>query len=335
MAPFAWILLTLYNLVQSYGLAIILFTLVTKLLLFFFSFKGKRGIMMQQRLAPKQQALQKKYKDDKAKYQQALTKLYQDEGISPMGGCLWSLLPFPILIALYGVVQQPLSHLMQLSGDAISKLPGILQGIGVQGITESSSQLDMAQKVFENFDKVKDGLMQSGVDVANMIPVNFSFLGLDLSKVPNLPWNGGFSWLILIPLLAGAAAFLTSWASMKFAGNNNPAGSKGMMFISPIMSLVFGFMLPAAMGLYWMSQSLFTIIQEYVLVKHFTKVLDAEDARKAELEARRKAAEDAQKEEDRKRRAERIAAQGEKKKPKKYRVSSQPKSKEQQSGGEE
>lgn len=308
----------MYNLTKNYGVSIILFTLITKIILFFFAFKGKRGMMQQQRLIPKQKELEKQYKDDKQKYQLALNKLYQDEGVSPMGGCLWTLLPFPIMIALYSVVQQPLTNLMKLPGDAVGKVAEFL------GKAANSSQIDIAQEVFNKFDSVRTFLVDQGYNVSGMIPINFSFFGLDLSKVPSLPWNG-LSWLIFIPLVSAAAAYLTSWVSQKFSGQKQASGMKGMMLLSPVLSLVFGFTLPAAMGIYWISQSLFTIPQEYFLTKYYKKKFDAEDARKAELEARRKAAEELQKEEDRKRRAERIAEAQANKRPKKYHVAQAPK----------
>ena len=120
--PFAWILRMLYLLVQNYGIALILFSLVIKFILLPLNMKSKRSMMKTSRLTPKLKALEQKYGDDKLKYQQEVSKLYKEEKISPMGGCLWSLIPLIIMIGLYYVVRQPMTYLMNLSTDEINSI---------------------------------------------------------------------------------------------------------------------------------------------------------------------------------------------------------------------
>ena len=107
---------------QNYGIALILFSLVIKVILLPLNMKSKRSMMKTSRLTPRLKALEQKYGDDKLKYQQEVSKLYKEEKISPMGGCLWSLIPLIIMIGLYYVVRQPMTYLMNLSSDEINSI---------------------------------------------------------------------------------------------------------------------------------------------------------------------------------------------------------------------
>ena len=327
--PFAWLLLTLYNFTNSYGLALILFAIITKVLLLYFSARGKKGMMQQQRLQPKQAKLQAQYKDDKQKYQEALNKLYQDEEVSPMSGCLWSLLPFPIMIALYSVIRLPLVNLMKLTTEQIDavglKVNELLAASGqaVVNLQGAYSELELAQQVHNFFPQIQQ---QLGDSASGLIDINFKFLGINLAEIPPWPWDR-LSWLILIPILSAGSAYLMSFISQKVSKQPAPQGSaRTMLLLSPLLSLWFGFIMPAGMGVYWITNNILGIAQDFVLTRHYTKILDADDARKAELETRRKTAEEEQRRIDREARAERLAAKGDKK-SKVYRVQNQPKKK--------
>ena len=312
--PIALLLRSLYQLTSNYGVSIILFAVVAKLALLWFAYKGKRGMLQQQRLAPKVQELQKKFGKDKQKLQQEQAKLYQAEGVSMFGGCIWMFIPFPIIIALYGAVRQPLTYIMQLSKEAVEKISEVLE---IEAGAGFYNELTVANMLGDPVSLAK----AQGVVSEALHPVNFNFLGVNLAEVPNFT-----SLIVLIPLISAGASFLSSWLTQKFSGRPPAAGNSMMMMylLGPGISLWIGFTLPAALGIYWIAQSVFQIPQEYFLTKHFNKVLDAEDAQKAEREERRKAAEAAQKEEDRQRRAERIAAQNQKHKPKRYKLQNKP-----------
>lgn len=96
-----YLLWFLYTVFKNYGIAIILFTIIVKALMFPFSIKSQKSMAAQSRLASKQQELQKKYAKDQMKYNEELQKLYEKEGVNPGGGCLTTLLPFPIMLGIY------------------------------------------------------------------------------------------------------------------------------------------------------------------------------------------------------------------------------------------
>jgi YidC/Oxa1 family membrane protein insertase len=138
--PIAFLLRGLYGFVHNYGVAILLFAVAAKLVLLFFSFKGKRGMLQQQRLQPKIAELQKKYGKDKQKMQQEQANLYQKEGVSMFGGCIWALIPFPLIIALYGAVRQPLTYIMQIPPSDVTVISETL----LAPVTSAQTLLDAA-----------------------------------------------------------------------------------------------------------------------------------------------------------------------------------------------
>mgnify|MGYP000889324292 CR=1 FL=1 len=287
LKPFAWLLLTLYNLVNNYGLALILFSLVVKIVLLYFSAKSKKGMMKTTRLQPKKKEIEKKHAGNKAKLNEELMKLYKENDVKPMSGCLWSLIPFPILIGLYSVIRLPLTHLMGLNQAQIDKVASVLADLGYEASSGAYAQITMAQQVFDNFEKVK-------AVVPEVIKLDFSFLGLNLAQTPSIKFitdpSVPFSWqtfgLFLIPLVSAFFAWLSSKVAMKTGGTVQQENTAGMMLMGPIMSLWIGFIMPAGLGIYWIANSVFAIIQDLILGSYFKKKLDAEDAVRLERQRR-------------------------------------------------
>lgn len=321
--PFSWLLAKLYEVTHSYALAIILFALITKIVLLYFSGKGKLSTLRQQRIQPKLQALQKQYATDKEKLNAETMKLYQAENVSPMGGCLWMLLPFPVLIMLFSVVRQPLTYLMKFQGTANEITDFLVNLFDANGIiypvlsaNDAYPQLKLAQVVHENF-----ALIQSATE-NTLRDIDFTSFGINLTLIPSLPWNG-FSWLCLIPIISAGTAYLQFYMSNKMSKMPQNKQTAYMALMGPAFSLWFGFTMPAIMSIYWIANNLFGMLQDVYLTKKYTKVIEKEEAHKNELEARRKEAEALQKEEDRQRRAERMEQKN--KNAKKYKMTKKPK----------
>ena len=295
--PFAWLVRLFYNLTNSYGVALILFTLVIKLIMLPFQMKSKKSMMRMSRVSGQMQELQKRYAKNQAKLQEEMQKLYEEEGVNPMSGCLWSFLPFPILIALYSIIRQPITHFMMLPESAVETLIQTATNAGVN--MANIVQLDKAGAAI-----VKNGVTQlSAYGQINLVKavqemglstpdgwfnVNYKFLGLDLTATP---WeyvkNFTFTWavigVILIPILAGLSQFVFSKLTMKTQPQADAAGGasmKSMMYMMPLMSVYIAFIMPAALGVYWIAQSVFSLIQEAILNKTFSaKLSEEEEAR--------------------------------------------------------
>lgn len=296
--PFAWLVRLFYNLTNSYGVALILFTLVIKLIMLSFQMKSKKSMMRMSRVSGQMQELQKRYAKNQAKLQEEMQKLYEEEGVNPMSGCLWSLIPFPILIALYSIIRQPITHFMMLSKDVLQT---VVQSAADAGV--NLTNIVMMDKA-TGTPVLKDGLYQlASYGQINLVKavqemglstpegwfdMNYNFLGLDLTATP---WeyvkNFTFTWavigVILIPILAGLSQFVFSKLTMKTQPQADAAGGasmKSMMYMMPLMSVYIAFIMPAALGVYWIAQSVFSLIQEAILNKTFSaKLSEEEEAR--------------------------------------------------------
>ena len=296
--PFAWLVRLFYNLTNSYGVALILFTLVIKLIMLPFQMKSKKSMMRMSRVSGQMQDLQKRYAKNQAKLQEEMQKLYEEEGVNPMSGCLWSLIPFPILIALYSIIRQPITHFMMLSKDVLQT---VVQSAADAGV--NLTNIVMMDKA-TGTPALKDGLYQlTSYGQINLVKavqemglstpegwfdMNYNFLGLDLTATP---WeyvkNFTFTWavigVILIPILAGLSQFVFSKLTMKTQPQADAAGGasmKSMMYMMPLMSVYIAFIMPAALGVYWIAQSVFSLIQEAILNKTFSaKLSEEEEAR--------------------------------------------------------
>ena len=293
--PFGWLLMWLYELTNNYGVAVFLFALVVKVVLLYFSAKSKKSMMRQSRFTPYLKELEARYEGNKQKYQEEVAKLYKEEGINPMGGCLWSLLPFPILLALYRAIRFPITIMMGVSQEAYAQIKELLTSLGFEAAggarAAAYSQIYESQFITGNFDKfagISDKLKQ----------LDYGFLGLDLSQQPSFRFwqftkENGTLWsqwgLFLIPVIAALLSYLQSKISTAGSPQDpqTASTSKTMLLMMPLMSLWIGFVMPGALGLYWIATSVFQIIQDYILTKIFNKQLDAEDAdRNARLKAK-------------------------------------------------
>ena len=301
--PFAWLLRALYELTGSYGWALVLFTVVIKLVLLPFQMKSKKSMMRMSRFQPMIKEIQTRYKNNSVKMNEEMQKLYAEEGVNPMSGCLWSFLPFPILIALYSIIRQPITRFMMLTNEVMETV--------VEAVSAAGFDMSAIATIKDGVMSVKDGLTQLqpygqitlvkaaqelGVSLPEgWINMDFSFLGLDLTLIPQNVigqiTTGGWAVIgvLLIPIVSGALSFWQSRVSMA----SNPASSdpsdptarstRMMMWMMPLMSLWIGFTLPASLGVYWIANSVLMLVQEKVLNKYFKKSMAAED------EAREKA----------------------------------------------
>ena len=280
--PFAWVLRTFYELTGSYGWALVLFTIVVKLITLPFQMKSKKSMMRMNLFQPKVKEIQTKYANNPTRMNEEMQLLYTQEGVNPMSGCLWSFLPFPILIALYSIIRQPLSRFMMLSKDVVTEITTLATTLGYNAelVRKGYEEIGLAKFISDNFADFSgkfDGLLN----------VNYNFLGLDLTVMPGDVWKDFFTggWpvigVVLIPFISGALSFLQSKASMagNVAAEGNDAAARSsrmMMWMMPLMSLWIGFTLPAALGVYWIVNSPLYAIQEKVLTKYYKSHMEDE-----------------------------------------------------------
>lgn len=297
--PFAALLRLMYSITGSYGLSIILFSLVVTLVMLPFQMKSKRSMIRMGRLSSKQAELQKQYAKNQQKYQEELAKLYQEEGINPMGGCLWSFLPMFVLIPLYSIIRQPVIYFMGLTNEACAALREVAASMGYVADTFGNGAFGTYEqvKLVDFFSQRWDSYNWKGIEgCSNLFPVNFGFLGIDLSTQPNTVLSDfAFRWpvigVILVPLLAAGIQYVTTIVLAKSNGQSaeQQKQMRMMNLMMPLFSLWVCFSMPAAMGVYWIANSVWMMVRESLLGKFYTKKLNAEeDEREAAREASRK-----------------------------------------------
>lgn len=313
LKPFAWLLLFFYN-YFGYAVALMLFALVVKLILFPLSLKGKKSMIKMNLLSGKMQQLQKQYGKDRERYNMEIQKLYEREKVNPMGGCLWSFLPLFVLIPLFYIIREPLTYFMDLNADQV-KIVAEITGLTTTG---AYPQIAMANALSspEVLAQVQAALGEAGSKVFAM---NFQFLGINLAAIPNWQfWQGGISWssvgLFLLPLVSVAVSLLSMQVSLKTNQmNRNQAQdettaktNRTMMIMMPLMSLWIGFTVPAGLSIYWIAQYFFSIFQELICGKLLKKDYEAAQAAAAQRELEEKEEEKRRKEEARLERQRRL-----------------------------
>lgn len=298
--PLGFIIEKIYELVKNYGWAIIIFTVIIKMIVLPLTIKSQKAMKKQQKIQPVIAELQEKYKNDPEKLQSEMMKIYRENDISMTGGCLPMLIQMPILIGLYQVIQKPLSYLMHVdfnSADAINKVIDLQQRI----IETGANIGNLKSATMENLANVSQIQLAKWSETLNGASdpwvINFDFLGMDLSNAPLISvqsmLRGDFSdisiiLLILIPVLAVSTTWFVSKQSQmmtqaktdkdekKKPQQDDPSAqmTKSMTMMMPIMTGFFTFTLPSGLGIYWIISNVMQIIQQFCLNKYFDKKED-------------------------------------------------------------
>ena len=261
----------------SYALGLLLYALVFKILFLPFTIKQQKNQIAMAKLTPKVALIRAKYKGrtDRAsqqKMQQEIMEFQQKEGYSPFSGCLPMLIQLPLIIFLYNVIRKPLSYIAKVSNETIVNVYNIV--VKPETAIEKAGSVDqitLISKLYEHVDKWGAGEIEAaGLDVG-MIP-NFRLFGVNLAETPSLP---NFSILVLIPVLAALSQWFTMWLTRKINGNGmqvqgdsqTQASMRIMDLAMPVMTLVIAFRFSAMLGLYWIYQSIISVIQTLILAK--------------------------------------------------------------------
>ena len=274
---------------ESYALALFWFALIVKLILLPFGIKQQKNQIKGAKLRPKLYAIEKKYagRTDRVtmqKKQQEIMEMQQREGYSPLSGCLPMLIQLPLILILYQIIQRPLSYICMLGADTVKALGE------ATGVTNLANEIEIIGKMHAAGLDSFAGILPEGT----ILP-NFNLFGgfIDLSVKPEF-----WTWALLIPVLVFASQFF----SMKLTRilNPQPMGQaqtketemsmKIMDLAMPAMTLFLGISLPAALGLYWIYQSVLAIVQMVLLSKLMPMpTFTEEELKAAERELRGKA----------------------------------------------
>ena len=278
---FGYALNFIYEMIQNYGLAIILFSVLLKLILLPFSIKQQKTMKKTAELQVKVKEIQEKYKKDQMKLNQEIMDLYKKENMSPLSGCLPSIIQIILLLAMFGLVRNPLTYMKKIDTATIENYKNeIIQEVGENSISKSYPEISIVKYVNENKEK------------SDIAYINMEFLGLDLSSIPQDNYND--LKVFIIPVLY----VLTSMISMKISTKTPQKKdkdkeiikeeskevkkeqeeldmaaqmSKSMSWFMPIMAVSISLIAPLGLALYWLVNNILMIFERLVL----NKILDS------------------------------------------------------------
>ncbi len=273
--PFGYIMRLLYNIVNNYGVTIIIFTVLLRFILFPLAVKQQKNLGKSSLFTERQREIQKKYGKDKEKYQQELMKAQQEEGFNPAGGCLPAVIQMIVLFGLIEVIYRPLKYFIQAPNDAITAATKLFTG------RVNIAQLGIISDIQNGSTAYKD--VFSSEVLTKIKEFKLSLFGLDMGIVPKdiLSFKTLFSDLasvtgiiaLLIPILSGVFSFLSVYASNKQQEKSGTMPQQGagsmkiMMYFMPLISVIFAFQFPLAIGIYWIVSSALAFVQTIVINK--------------------------------------------------------------------
>lgn len=271
--PFGFILSLLYNIFnENYAAALIVFTILAKLILLPGSISTQKNQAKTLRTKAKLDKIRKKYAGDQVKLNEELQAFYQREGYGSMtAGCGNLLIQFPIIIGLYGAIYKPLSYIIRLDNETVKELTAAAADIAKRNGSNSGRILEMT--VLSNVEELRSKLTDLPASVFDRISeFDFTAFGYDLGTIPENAANAGDRSYMVVPVAAFLFAMLNSLYSFIRTKKSNQDGANNatmgcMLIFMPFMSLWLAFQFPVGIGVYWAANSLLGLIQMIILNK--------------------------------------------------------------------
>ena len=270
-----YILWGAFYILKDFGLSIIVFTLIVKLILFPFSVKQQKSMAGTARLSKKQKELQEKYGNNREKYSEELNKLYEKEGVKPMGGCLTTIIPLIVILGIFYAVAYPLTNTLHLNSEDVNNALSYINTIpGYSASVNPTYQEISLLKIFPNIintEAVQGIFNAQEISTIQMFTAGFNTFGVDLLAIPKD--YGIFSWYIMFPVLCFASN-IGSQLVMTMINKNQMAQQQGcmkvMLFVLPLFSAYIAYTVPAAVAFYWIISAVISLVQSIVLSKIFS-----------------------------------------------------------------
>ena len=304
MMLLGWVLKMCSILTGNYGIALILFTVLIKVLLMPLTVKQQRSMLKTQKIQPLMMEIQQKYANDKEKLNQETMKLYQKYKINPMSGCLPMLIQLPILMMLYWVVRKPVVYIMGFGADDVwrivsavvewaegdpTRMQSFMSALGIDSLNQLT---DNAYKMFGMYEIQIARFLHMNPEIMsnhwitetgkNLTIINFDFLGLDLSQTPNLSAflklfigridgiTAQTAGLWIIPALSGVSAYASSKLSQAMQPQQQPQVDKdGNEVSNPMKSMMVMMPLMSA----WFAFTLPAAIGLYWIVSNILAIV--------------------------------------------------------------
>lgn len=270
---FGYLLDFLYKVLSNYGLAIILFSIIIKLLMLPLSIKQQKSVKKNAKIQDEMKQIQFKYKNDPEKLNQETIELYKREKMNPFSGCFSAIIQIVLLFSVFYLVRSPLTYMKKVNPDMINKYKTQIQE---ENLSNNSGypEIEIIREIdnLKSLEKNKDN--QEEID---SLKLNMEFLGLDLSKVPTKSLND--YKVYIIPVLYVISSFISMRISTNMQSNNKnkentdensefnslEQANKSMSWIMPIMSVSIAIVAPLGLALYWLVNNILMIAERLVL----------------------------------------------------------------------
>ena len=291
---FGYVLNFIYELVKNYGLAIIIFSILIKILMIPISIKQQKTIKKSARLQSKMKEIQFKYKNNPEQLNQATMELYKSENMSPFSGCLSGIIQIILLFAVFYLVRSPLTYMKKVNPDVINKYSTIIKEndlstnsaypeIEIIRELDNIKNLKNIQDTQES-EEQKTDLAEINDEEVDSLYINMDFLGLNLAQVPtrSSDWKA-----YIIPILYVIIAIISMRITNPTKPKEKPVENKdekalakpeeefdpmaqmnkNMNMMFPVMYLAVALIAPLGLALYWLMNSLLMIFERLILNK--------------------------------------------------------------------
>ena len=284
---FGYLLNIINNFVGNYGLAIILFTIIIKIIMLPLSIKQQRTMKKSAKLQEEMKVLQFKYKNDPEKLNREMMDLYKKENMSPFSGCFSAIVQFILLISIFYMVRFPLTYMEKIDKTQVDTYVQQMKSDGIT-VSEAYSEIDIIREM----DYLKEKFPED--DNLNKINLNMQFCGLDLSKIPQQ--NLGDWTVYIIPILYIISTFISMRITTSMQNKTNKKddviditdnkdnkdkkeeernemedamaqSNKMMSWMMPIMSVSISLVAPLGLALYWLVNNILMIGERLILNK--------------------------------------------------------------------
>ena len=263
---FGYLLNFIYNLFNNYGLAIIIFSILVKLILLPLTIKQQKTMEKTTKLQEEMKSLQFKYKNDPDKLNKEMMDMYKRENMSPFSGCLSSIAQLILILAVFYLVRSPLTYMKKIDTNLIN---------------------DYTAKIETKTNYPEVEIIKEFGEEDETIYINMGFLGLDLSSVPTT--NLSDYKTLIIPILYVISSIVSTKLTMSMQNKKQKEEiegkekeeespeemmqitSKTMSYMMPVMAFSISLVAPLGLALYWLMSNILMIVERIFMNKLMAK----------------------------------------------------------------
>lgn len=307
---FGYILNIIYEIVKNYGLAIILFSILLKIILLPLTIKQQKTLKKSQKMQGKLKEIQDKYSNNPEKLNQEMMDLYKRENMSPFSGCLSSIIQIILILAMFYLVSKPLTYMKKLDANEINSYKeAIVQEQGENSVSTTYPEISIIKYInnkidnqeekntetVENVDNATEEtanteVEEKKIDINKDLYINMNFLGLDLNSIPKDDYKDWKVYIIpLLYIISSVISIRMTTAQTKKTNkkdsetkNDEPdmteQMNKSMTWMMPILAVSVSLIAPLGLALYWLINNILMIIERIVIDKFILPKEEEKDA---------------------------------------------------------